>query len=73
LIYDTSRDLKPANILVKGGVPKIADFGEAVDLMKLKHQATNTCAGTPAFMAPEVLALQGVRTDGGETHQCPGY
>jgi serine/threonine protein kinase len=60
------RDLKPANILVKGGVPKLADFGEAIDVHKHRQRATNTYVGSPAFMAPEVLALEGVREAGGE-------
>jgi len=29
------RDLKPANILIKDGVPKIADFGFAKSLEKI--------------------------------------
>jgi serine/threonine protein kinase len=54
------RDLKPANILVAGGVPKLADFGEAVDFARELKALTRTFAGSPAFMAPEVLVREGV-------------
>jgi len=47
------RDMKPANVLMDGDVPKIADFGLARSC-KLKSM---TCSlevkGSPAYMAPE--------------------
>ena len=50
------RDIKPANILMtSGGVPKLADFG--VSRAAVSTLRGRTFAGTPAFMAPEVLLL----------------
>jgi serine/threonine-protein kinase len=54
------RDLKPANIMLDGnGEVRIADFGLAglaVDLIREGGRR----AGTPAYMAPEVLRGEGV-------------
>ena len=51
------RDIKPANILMTaGGVPKLADFG--VSRAAATTLRGRTLAGTPAFMAPEVLLLE---------------
>jgi serine/threonine protein kinase len=53
------RDIKGANILVSDdGVVKLADFGAAkriIDPEQLQH----TLAGTPYWMAPEVVRQQG--------------
>jgi len=46
------RDIKPTNILIRNGVPKIADFGFAVPatdaLTKAKYNV-----GSPLYMSPE--------------------
>jgi serine/threonine protein kinase len=52
------RDLKPGNILLQGGTPRIADFGLARVLTAVDQ--TSGVAGTPAYMAPE--AWDGVRS-----------
>ena len=59
------RDLKPQNIIVSpSGEPKLLDFGIATlrkppldqaDASTITQPATGTLAGTPAYMAPEVL------------------
>lgn len=43
-------DIKPANILIKDGVAKIADFG-----MVSPPGETESIFGTPGFVAPELL------------------
>ena len=51
------QDLKPANILIIGGEPKIADFGAASlfphSRIKFKWQM-----GTPTYTAPEIMASE---------------
>jgi len=52
------KDLKPANILIKGGHVIIADFGISKDLIDEEttaSQLSNEAQGTPMYMAPEVL------------------
>lgn len=51
-------DLKPENICIdKNGYPKIADFGNAVMLEPGKK--TFSFAGTPEYMAPEIIQRTG--------------
>src|SRR5688572_22463474 len=50
----THRDLKPGNILHKGGTEiKIADFGAAINRISDRTMITNV--GSPAYMAPELV------------------
>jgi serine/threonine protein kinase len=47
------RDIKPANILIKNKQIKIADFGLATQIVDADKSVT--FAGTPQYMAPEIL------------------
>ena len=47
------RDMKPANILLQGNRPRLADFGLARVLKSSKF--SQTVAGTPEYMAPEAF------------------
>ncbi|KAL6747627.1 kinase-like domain-containing protein [Haematococcus lacustris] len=53
------RDLKPDNVLLQdspdGVVAKVADLGLGVVLGRHQTHVSNACAGTPLYMAPEVL------------------
>ena len=50
------RDIKGANILVdNNGVCKLADFGGSKEIYGLHDGNYYSMAGTPCFMAPEVI------------------
>ena len=49
------RDLKSENILVDGGVFKIADFGLAKSVQVLTKGSRDFVMGTRYTMAPEVM------------------
>lgn len=52
-------DLKAANILTtKTGNVKLSDFGVSLNMRAVERQ-TNNVAGTPNWMAPEVIELKG--------------
>ncbi len=59
------RDIKPGNVLMDGsGLPLLTDFGVARDVSRQSLTAVTIAGqqlGTPAYMAPEVLA--GVHDD----------
>ncbi|KAI9310716.1 kinase-like domain-containing protein [Dichotomocladium elegans] len=56
-------DLKAANILTtKSGTVKLTDFGVSLNLMIRQEDALGAPAGTPNWMAPEVIELKGAST-----------
>ncbi len=52
-------DIKPANILIKDGVAKVADFGLAAEPGRAE-----SIAGTPGYIAPEIAV--GIRSASGD-------
>lgn len=51
------RDLKPENLMIdKQGYIKLTDFGYA---KKMRVGKTHTFAGTPEYVAPEILLEKG--------------
>lgn len=56
-------DLKAANILTtKNGNVKLSDFGVSLNLQAMEKVQQNDAIGTPNWMAPEVIELQGAST-----------
>ena len=49
------RDLKPGNVMLRGDVPVIVDFGIAKSLGRATAAVTERRVGTVAYMAPEQL------------------
>eukprot|EP00347_Sterkiella_histriomuscorum_P001554 403371590 len=55
------RDIKGANILTtKDGIVKLADFGVATKINE--SEKSNSAVGTPYWMAPEVIEMNGLVT-----------
>ena len=55
-------DLKAANILTtKNGNVKLSDFGVSLNLRAMEREMKDV-AGTPNWMAPEVIELKGAST-----------
>ena len=56
-------DLKAANILTtKNGNVKLTDFGVSLNLRAVERETDKDVAGTPNWMAPEVIELKGAST-----------
>lgn len=49
------RDLKPGNVMVLGGSPKIIDFGVAREAGDAPATRPGVLAGTPGYIAPELI------------------
>ena len=49
------RDIKPGNVLLVDGVPKVTDFGIARAVEGLDRDTTTVILGTPTYAAPECL------------------
>ncbi|GAA3163113.1 hypothetical protein GCM10010486_31770 [Nonomuraea roseoviolacea subsp. carminata] len=47
------RDLKPGNVILAEGGPRLIDFGIARALDRVSHTHSRMVVGTPAFMSPE--------------------
>ena len=53
-------DLRAANILTtKNGNVKLTDFGVSLNLRAVEREIDKDVAGTPNWMAPEVIELKG--------------
>jgi predicted Ser/Thr protein kinase len=59
------RDLKPGNVMVVGGAPKVLDFGLARSTEGTALTEAGMLLGTPRYMAPELIdgAEHSARTD----------
>jgi serine/threonine protein kinase len=49
------RDLKPGNVMVLGGSPKIIDFGVAQEFDAIRTTQPGMLTGTPGYVAPELI------------------
>ncbi|WP_433182296.1 serine/threonine-protein kinase [Actinoallomurus sp. CA-150999] len=49
------RDLKPGNVMVVGGIPKIIDFGIAQETGAEQVTQPGVLTGTPGYVAPELI------------------
>jgi serine/threonine protein kinase len=49
------RDLKPGNVMVLGGSPKIIDFGIAQEASADQATQPGVLTGTPGYVAPELI------------------
>lgn len=52
------RDLKPDNILTKGSIYKLGDFGLAKTVENFSNEKLADFAGTPLYSSPQVLSRQ---------------
>lgn len=52
------RDMKPENVLMRGGILKIGDFGLSKVIDEATASLTFKGGGTPCYMAPEVWDLK---------------
>lgn len=52
------RDLKPDNVLIHNGIPKLTDFGLGrifKDMEEMSGNITKSLVGSEYYMAPELL------------------
>lgn len=56
------RDLKPGNVMLRGGEPILIDFGIAHVVDEVRLTMTGLVMGTPGYLAPEVVQGDPVTT-----------